>query len=339
VKEFRFESKSSPGTFYTTTVHDDGSIMCDERPGNECRGYKYSKKTPRSCTHVEAVQKSLDTGKPVSKTLTNIFQAPLKPMLASALPEDRTIDDYSAADYVMEEKFDGHRRIILVTADGVSAWSRLGNVVELPLHLKQAVRACCANGLYDAEQLIPGGTATDVKALDKQDEAILRIFDLLALGSSQSPTMALPNRRVLLEESVTALDATLAVAEQWDPSRARLKAFWADGKEGAVLKKRGALYVPGKRSRDWIKLKRFVPTTMTVIGFAGGKLGPHSVVLVVDDHGIETSVKALDDTFRASVAVQGPAAFVGRRLVVEHQGRTEFSYRSPMFEHFLDEEV
>lgn len=333
---FQFPSKTSPGKTYTTTLHDDGSITCDETPGNECRGYKYSRKVPRSCTHCDAVREQVKTGKPISKSLTNEFLAPIQPMLASPLPEDKTIDDYHPDDWTMEEKYDGHRRIIRVSPEGVFAWSRLGNVVEMPAHLVERLHRS-AYGLYDAEQLIRGGVATDVKALDKQQDAILAIFDVLAIGDAVTGKLTIDSldRRPILLECVQQ-DDVVFIAPQFEPTRQGLQEIWSRGGEGAIVKRREKPYAPGKRSRFWIKFKKFVTTEVTIEGFLPGKFGPYSVIRVRDDDGIPTSVKSLNGDWREMFAREGEQAFVGRRMTIEHQGRTADSYRSPMADHLIE---
>ena len=52
-QEFKFESKSAPGSFYKVTVTDN-KIKCN------CSGYFRCKDKVKGCTHMQTVRKNLD---------------------------------------------------------------------------------------------------------------------------------------------------------------------------------------------------------------------------------------------------------------------------------------
>src|SRR6185295_1542670 len=102
-------SKSKPGESYNVVEDDAGQFSChDARTGEMCLGWKYSKKNPRTCSHIDKVRDYDERGA-VPKALSNI---PIMPMLASKPKGDAWITDFSKEDHVLEEKYNGHRLII-----------------------------------------------------------------------------------------------------------------------------------------------------------------------------------------------------------------------------------
>jgi len=329
---YRFESKSSSGTFHETIVADDGTLSCS------CRGFLYSRTTPKECTHTRGVLDALASGKPVSKTLTNVNTSPVQPMLASSLPEDRDVEDYDPAEWTLEEKFDGHRLIIQRRLDGATAWSRQGNVREIPQHVLTDLQAF-APGIYDSELLVRGGTATDVKDLSKQGETLLMLFDLLEVDGRTTLSLPAWERHTLLcaTQEGGNVDSVVVVA-QFEPSASTLRSIWSRGGEGAILKKRMAPYAPGKRSKNWVKLKRYEPAELTIVGFAEGRFGPASITLLRDDAGEFCSVKTKDAYWRGLIEAS-PSSLIGRRLAIECQGRaSQGGYKSPMWDHLVKDD-
>jgi ATP-dependent DNA ligase len=329
---FKFESKSVPGTFHDTTLLDDKTATCT------CNGFR----DKAWCTHTIAVLETLE-GKALPKPMTNINRAPVKPMLASALPDEKTIDDYHPDEWVLEEKYDGHRLILgFGGKDDIHAWSRSGLERMLPDHI-HADLGRLAHGIYDCEQIVHGGTATDVRDLGKQGGIRLVVFDVLSVAGTAPGTKlstieyTQSYRRGVLQKLFAdhEADAPIILAPQSRPSREALEAIWARGGEGAILKQLDAIYQPTKRSKAWVKFKKFESSQLTVMGFLPGRLGPFSIIVLQDLEGVQTAVKALNNAWRERFLQLGEAAFIGKTLVISHQGRTTDSYRSPMADHFL----
>lgn len=254
-------------------------------------------------------------------------------MLASALPEGRTIRDYTGDGWILEEKYDGHRLLLEVCNGTVIARSRAGNARVLPTHL----RAQCeilAPGTYDGELYLPGGCSTDVTALDKQHLLHLVLFDMLTVGDQSAMHLPAVERRTLLDAACCD-SATLYRSPQFAVSEKGLKAIWARGGEGAVIKKIDATYRKGKRVKEWIKFKCAGAAKVTITGFKAGSLGPHSVIIAQDAHCMEVQVKTLNDDWRANFATTADAQ-IGRTLVISYQEKTrDGRYRHPMADHLL----
>lgn len=337
---YRFPSRSSDAVHTVTVEH--GRITCT------CRGFS----TPSRCWHVREVaeKEGINLAHPVSTT-PSLFgdDAPqangfIEPMLARALPDGQTIDDYASDDYILEEKYDGHRLIVRLSAGEVFAFSRAAKTRVLPPHLREALRLV-APGTYDGELYIPGHTSTDVTRVDRQHQLRLVLFDILNVDGAHGAgrnTIDIPGheRRLLLEEAVSLIDHTDVVfaAPRCAVSDAGLQEIWDRGGEGAIIKRVNARYRPGKRVPEWIKFKKQQAATVRITGFKAGKYGPHSVICGTDSEGIEVQVKSRNDEWRHMFAVN-PSAYIGRLLVISYQVRTrDGRYRHPMADHFLAEE-
>jgi ATP-dependent DNA ligase len=345
VQTFKFASKSSPNTEYTAVVNDNGVITCN------CKGY--TMRNARECTHTKQIRKKLGLpeGAPVPKAsqldLLKSFEEVvptegfIEPMLASALKEGMSMDDFengNALGWVAEEKLDGHRLIVRVTRGNITAWSRAANTRALPPRLFQQCYRL-AEGTYDGELCIAGegAVSTDVTAKHLMDKTHLVLFDILRVGETPCMDLPLVERRMLLNEAVSKSDcAVISVVPQHVPSRKLLKRIWDAGGEGLVIKRNASRYLPGKRSADWIKFKKEQAAVLTVTDFEKGLLGPHSKVVLVDDAGVQITVKTRNDKWRARFAQHAPR-FIGAKMTISYQFKTrDGKYRHPMADHFVD---
>lgn len=283
----------------------------------------------------------------------------IKPMLASPFE-----GKHAAGLWTVEEKFDGMRLIVEVGdfAPGqlefgrtaVHAWSRDANLQRLPAQVLDALRRL-PPGTYDGELYAPGKRSYGTKALKNADDLVLVLFDILAVGRHSTLNRDLLYRRSLLEQVAVSLKlqhvglgwapaGSLGVARVLDisePDDPLVRCYYdevraRDG-EGLILKRADSLYQPGKRPRDWLKVKQLLGAVLTLTGFQAGKLGPYSVWILTDDEGHTTSVKWKNLALLAEVE-RAPSRFLKRRVRIEFQERTpDGSYRHPRFDRWAEE--
>jgi len=306
----------------------------------------------------------------------------IKPMLAVPMSK-ANITDWT--DWIVEEKYDGHRLIVQVAhlhiwgaakpESNVIAWTRprqhagaTGKTMlerPLPSHLIKQLKVL-PTGTYDGE-LVGGRTSTDVSRLDVQASLRFVVFDVLQHEGADQMSRPLDQRRRLLaaifrQDDVDAcehlmISTAIRVTCQDDVTKF-VTEVWTQGGEGAILKRRAAPYQPGKRSPDFIKVKKLFTEVMTVVGFEAtrGKVmnrGPFATVVLEDSKGNRTSVKTVDDvelekfnrewdqrssitTHRDTPDTSHPA--LGRKLRIEYQDRTpDGGYRHPRWDRWEDE--
>lgn len=283
------------------------------------------------------------------------------PMLASPMPKGGI---KNPADWVAEEKYDGHRLIVRVTHDGeiknpsgYSAISRDGNPRTLPARIVEALFRL-PSGVYDGELTVPGSRSYGVTEKLNESKLVLILFDVIewqghnitqsVCGCSLHFGMTSFNydyaeRRSLLAQCMEGVsNEWLKPAEVWgfsDSASLTLltNSVWDRGGEGLILKRKSSPYAPGKRSKDWVKIKACASAVLTVYGYEAGKNGPYAKLRLRDDDGNETTVKTLNNAELERYRLN-PIFYIGRRARIEFQERTpDGSYRHPRFDRWEDE--
>jgi len=266
----------------------------------------------------------------------------ISPMLASGMPKAPL--NYESGRWVAETKYDGHRLVVEVTVRDVFAWGRYGIERALPDTLKRQILQLDP-GVYDGELIVPGGKSHNVVELTKKDQLQFVAFDILRSIKTEVMDYSWQERREMLAEAFENVDGPnvkmsafmkLRTAEQMKDLFDKVV---KNGGEGLILKDRESVYLAGKRpAGKWIKVKESNTAVMEIIGFAPGRNGPFSRVVIEGDDLRRTSVKVLNNELLAA-ANMNPKFFIGRQLRIEFQGRTEDgSYRHPRWDHLLDEE-
>lgn len=271
----------------------------------------------------------------------------VKPMTCNTAPDDF---EPGRDTWVYEEKFDGHRLIVEINNGAIHAWSRYGRVRALPLHVMDSL-AKFSNGVLDGELYVPGGRSYAVTELTKTSLLVYVMFDILEVKGQVTSHLLYDQRRELLEKSFhVGPGVELAKSTPFDKSselKLALNAVWERDGEGLILKRRGSSYQPGKRSKDFLKLKQLQSRVFEVIGFEAGtseiqNRGPYAKVRLRDVDDNEISVKTLNDAELAKFEKDGAGMWehpaIGRMLRVEFQERTpDGSYRHPRWDRWEDE--
>lgn len=200
----------------------------------------------------------------------------MRPMLAtrgSSLPR--------ADGWVHEVKWDGMRVLVEVRGGGVRLTSRNENDVTVSFpELRGLAEALGGrDAVLDGEIVafsdgIPVfGALADrmhVRNARKAELAAgrnpvtLMLFDVLELDGEDVTSRPLVERREMLE-GLGLADPHWQVPPAYDDGAALWEATRAQGLEGVVSKRATSLYVPGRRSEDWLKFPHR-PTGSYVVG-------------------------------------------------------------------------
>ncbi|WP_341954577.1 non-homologous end-joining DNA ligase [Microbacterium sp. LWH13-1.2] len=100
---------------------------------------------------------------------------------------------------------------------------------------------------------------------------VYMVFDLLRLDGHDLSSMPLSQRRTLLEEVVSDLEAPMQVPPVFDDVDAALAASDEFGLEGVVVKDPASRYRAGQRSPAWLKLKLTRMQEVVIVGIRPGK--------------------------------------------------------------------
>jgi len=208
---------------------------------------------------------------------------PIEPMLARAadkLP--------SSPDYIYELKWDGIRALISLDEGQVriSGRNQMDLTRQFPELLipDQAFRATA--GLFDGEIvcLEPDGkpnfrnvihrmlqkTDATIERARARHPAVCYLFDCLYLDGRPIVNEPLARRREWLADAIRK-DTPYRVSEVVEDGAAFLDAVKAMRLEGIMAKRRDSVYLPGKRSDSWLKIKTRQTMECVIIGFTRGK--------------------------------------------------------------------
>jgi bifunctional non-homologous end joining protein LigD len=196
-----------------------------------------------------------------------------KPMLAVL---EREVPH--GADWLYEVKWDGYRAIAyvesgdaeLVSRNDNSLTARFANVAKA---IGKATRT--PNCVLDGE----------VCALDEQGRAtfsamqqgkpgtrhIYVVFDLLEVEGEPIIDSPLETRRQRLEQLLDKRNKTVQFSEAFDDGDALYQAAQEQGFEGIIAKRRPSTYQPGRRSRDWVKVKTHNVEEFVIGGYTRGE--------------------------------------------------------------------
>lgn len=239
-----------------------------------------------------------------------------------------------AAGLAYEPKFDGHRLVVVRTAEDVVLQARSGRIVTAAFpDLAAAARQLPAETVLDGEVVVWHGGRTDFALVQRRAAATAAraavlaqslpasyaAFDVLELAGLDLRGRTYERRRALLVDLLLPLGPPLQpVPMTTDPE---LAATWyetlpASGIEGLVVKRLDQTYPAGRRG--WQKLRHTEVRDAAVVGYTGTPRRPLALVLVLPV-GDETPLVSspLTAALRADVAAalasrEAPAAGAGR---------------------------
>ncbi|MGH2764304.1 MAG: non-homologous end-joining DNA ligase [Actinomycetota bacterium] len=209
------------------------------------------------------------------------------PMLAPMLAEGghRAFDDPG---WRFEPKLDGIRTLAYVATDGTRLVSRTGRdhtaiypeldnlarfVNALSAVIDGKIVAADERGRPSFERLQQRMNLTapkDVERARRQAPVVLFAFDLLWLDGRDLTREPLETRRGLLEDIVTVtgpMALTFVVEEEGTSFFGSAKEL---GFEGIVGKRLGSPYQPGRRTKDWRKIKATNQQDCLILGWTPG---------------------------------------------------------------------
>jgi DNA ligase 1 len=218
---------------------------------------------------------------------------PIKFMLATPAADLTDVARTMPAEFLVEDKFDGIRAQAHVEAGRVAIYSRtMDEITHRFPELIEPLRSLPTDVIIDGE-IVPAsddailpfselqkrlGRKSVGSQLLKAVPVVLVAYDLLYEGGRVLIDQPLSERRHLLAQMVPErgplrmsqgkmlVDAAM-LDDEFDLARAR-------GNEGLMIKSPGSPYKPGRRGRDWLKLKRAIATldvAVTAVEVGHGK--------------------------------------------------------------------
>jgi len=212
----------------------------------------------------------------------------LRPMLAvSAAPFD-------SAGHIFEVKWDGYRCLSYLESGATALWSRNGiNLTsKFPELTWLYTRVKKTPAVLDGEIVVfdrgkpsfaglqSRGRMNDLKRTGRTSRecpAVFVAFDVLYAGAKNVMEMVLEKRKELLADMIGSGDEIIVSQYITENGRDFYNACVAQGLEGAVAKKLGSVYLPGRRSSYWQKFRHTREADLVICGYqyqaSGRKLG------------------------------------------------------------------
>jgi bifunctional non-homologous end joining protein LigD len=204
-----------------------------------------------------------------------------KPMLARTAKAP-----FSSKDWIFEVKWDGIRAIAYINNEELSIKSRNQKELKNNFPELQELKKLAANAVLDGELIIMRDGKIDFQTLIKRIQAtsprenehlsrkypaIYVVFDMLEKNGKSLIDKPLQERKKMLEETVKeGKNVVVSVFVEKD-GEAFYKATLEKGLEGVIAKKKGSTYEPGRRSDNWLKIKKIKECDCVIFGYTEGK--------------------------------------------------------------------
>jgi bifunctional non-homologous end joining protein LigD len=195
--------------------------------------------------------------------------APMLATLAEDVPR--------GAGWAFEVKWDGYRALASVSGGDATLTSRNGNDLtarfqnvakEIPKTVKTP------DCVLDGEVCALDETGRSSFSAMQQGKAgtpiVYYVFDVLEIDGEPVIDLPFVERRKLLEGLLDRRNKTVRLSETFDDGHALLEAAKQQKLEGIIAKRLDSRYLPGKRTRDWLKIKTHSEQEFVVAGYTKG---------------------------------------------------------------------
>ncbi|MGH2773309.1 MAG: non-homologous end-joining DNA ligase [Actinomycetota bacterium] len=206
-----------------------------------------------------------------------------KPMLATLVT-----DPFDSPDHLFEVKWDGVRVLAFCDSGSTRLYSRTGREVghQYPEFRDLHERMRVENGVFDGEivAMDPVGRPSferlqgrinlarqsDIYRTMEKIPLDLIVFDAVFTDGSWRKDLPLEERMALVDSSLSFGERVLKSQAIETHGIALFEAARSKGLEGVVAKRKGSSYLPGRRSRDWLKIKVVQQADCVIGGWTPG---------------------------------------------------------------------
>jgi bifunctional non-homologous end joining protein LigD len=201
--------------------------------------------------------------------------ADIQPMLAETATEP--FDD---PDWRYEIKWDGYRILARVEAGEVKLLSRKAqDYTDRFSVVADELRQLHIPAIIDGEMVIVDDSGkSDFQKLQNylrtgDGRLVYYAFDLLHFDGHDLTSLPLSDRQELLRRALPQGDHLKLSEPLVEHGTALFAQAKSNGLEGLMAKRSSSLYLPGKRSRDWLKIKASLRQEAVIIGYTKPRAG------------------------------------------------------------------
>jgi bifunctional non-homologous end joining protein LigD len=201
------------------------------------------------------------------------------PMLAESA--DRP---FSSEEWIYEIKWDGIRAISYIGKGSLSIRSRNGTELSQNFPELGELTNLTSDAVLDGEIVVMSGGRADFQATVSRMKASGRmeiqrlaatqpstyiVFDALEVEGVDLTGRPLMERKETLQGALK--EGEHVVISTWGEEVEYIEAAFAKGVEGVMAKKKDSVYEAGRRSGNWLKVKKISSCDCVVIGYTTGK--------------------------------------------------------------------
>jgi len=216
------------------------------------------KEKNRSKTVGESNPKTSPSKSPGKKSGSTLSPLEIQPMLATLV--DSPIEEPG---WTYEIKWDGYRALGFLNQGNIELVSRNNKSFNQKFYpVFDALKHWNINAVVDGEIIVVNekGAADfgDLQAWrsEADGQLIYYIFDILSLEGKDLMKLPLTERRHLLQSILPKNNDIIQQSETFDIPGTELFALTDKlGLEGIIAKKENSIYIPGARSKEWLKIK------------------------------------------------------------------------------------
>ncbi|MGZ4413882.1 MAG: DNA ligase D [Gaiellaceae bacterium] len=195
-----------------------------------------------------------------------------KPMLATL-----AADVPRGAGWTFEVKWDGYRAIATESGGDTTLTSRNGNdltarFLNVAKEIPKAVKTpdCVLDGEVCALDESGRSSFSAMQQGKAGTPIAYYVFDVLEIEGEPVIDLPLVERRKLLEGLLDRRNKIVRLSEMFDDGQALLDAAKQQRLEGIMAKRLDSKYLPGRRTRDWLKIKTHSEQEFVVAGYTKG---------------------------------------------------------------------
>lgn len=190
-------------------------------------------------------------------------------MLATLMDEP-----FDSKDWLYEMKWDGYRILSFINKGQATLQSR--NLKDYSVRfypITAALKKWKVNAIVDGEVVVLNDKGlsvfNDLQNWHSPEDGHLYyyIFDLLWFDGKDLTGLSLHERRSVLQGIMPKSDVILFSDDIKQKGKAFFRKAQKMGLEGIIAKRMDSIYVPGERTKDWLKIKAVMQEEMIVCGY------------------------------------------------------------------------
>jgi len=196
---------------------------------------------------------------------------------------------FDSSQWIYEIKWDGYRSIAEIKNKKINLYSRNG--ISFNKQFEPIVRSLeklpVDNAVFDGEIVVLDKTGrSDFKLLQqyirtKKGSIVYYVFDILFIDGSDLLNVELMSRRIILEELMKQLKdemTNIRLSGYIENNGSDFfKVASENNLEGIIAKKKDSIYEPGKRSRNWLKIKSKKRQEIIICGYTDPRGSRHKI--------------------------------------------------------------